>query len=193
MSGAGRTLPGVGQEWVVDDDEPIVANQGRFGPYVQLGDNPERGSKDKPKRASLERGMSEDGVSLSEALRLGGALGERRVLSPAMVAYMRQNHTGERPNGMMTSSRALHGMPAFPAYLGLGLFLRGSGVFPSHMPTLASSGTFGGWGLGSMGFWVDPEREVSFVMLTAGIMERIRNLLRFQRIGDMVLASLEEG
>lgn len=24
MSGAGRTLPGVGQEWVVDDDEPIV-------------------------------------------------------------------------------------------------------------------------------------------------------------------------
>ena len=43
-----------------------------------------------------------------------------------------------------------------------------------------------------MGFWADPEREVSFVMLTAGIMERIRNLLRFQRIGDMVLSSLVE-
>jgi DNA topoisomerase-1 len=43
---------------------------GRFGPYVQLGENPEKGSKDKPKRASLEPGMSEDGVSLDEALRL---------------------------------------------------------------------------------------------------------------------------
>jgi DNA topoisomerase-1 len=37
---------------------------------VQLGEHPEKGSKDKPKRASLEGGMSEDGVSLDEALRL---------------------------------------------------------------------------------------------------------------------------
>ena len=93
---------------------------------------------------------------------------------------------------MMNSSRALHGMAAFPAFLGLGLFLRGTGIFPSHMASLASPSTFGGWGLGSMGFWVDPEREVTFVMLTSGIMERIRNLLRFQRIGDMVLSSLVE-
>ena len=133
-----------------------------------------------------------DILRFAEALRQGGALEGKRVLSPAMVEYMRQNHTGDRPNGMMTSSRALHGMPAFPAFLGLGLFLRGTGVFPSHMPTLATPGTFGGWGLGSMAFWVDPVREVSFVMLTAGIMERIRNLMRFQRIGDMVLASLVE-
>lgn len=133
-----------------------------------------------------------DILRFAEALRQGGALEGKRVLSPAMVEYMRQNHTGDRPNGMMNSSRALHGMPAFPAFLGLGLFLRGTGVFPSHMATLASPQTFGGWGLGSMGFWVDPVREVSFVMLTAGIMERIRNLLRFQRIGDMVLSSLVE-
>ena len=49
---------------------PVYVMHGRFGPYVQLGENPEKGSKDKPKRASLERGMSEDGVSLDEALRL---------------------------------------------------------------------------------------------------------------------------
>lgn len=133
-----------------------------------------------------------DILRLAEALRRGGELDGRRILSPAMVEYMRQNHTGDRPNGMMTTSRALHGMAAFPAFLGLGLFLRGTGVFPSHMPTLASPQTFGGWGLGSMAFWVDPVRDVSFVMLTAGIMERIRNLMRFQRIGDMVLASLVE-
>jgi len=131
-----------------------------------------------------------DVLRFGEALRLGGALDGKRVLSPAMVHLMRQNHTGEKPNSMMNSSRALHGMTPFPAFLGLGLFLRGTGIFPSHMPTLASPATFGGWGLGSMGFWVDPERDVTFVMLTSGIMERIRNLLRFQRIGDMVLSSL---
>ncbi|MFN7976974.1 MAG: type I DNA topoisomerase [Vicinamibacterales bacterium] len=50
--------------------QAVYVMHGRFGPYVQLGENPEKGSKAKPKRASLERGMSEDGVSLTEALRL---------------------------------------------------------------------------------------------------------------------------
>ncbi len=49
---------------------PVYVMHGRFGPYVQLGENPEKGSKEKPKRASLDREMSEDTVSLAEALRL---------------------------------------------------------------------------------------------------------------------------
>ena len=133
-----------------------------------------------------------DILKLGEALRLGGALNGNRVLSPAMVKLMTTNQTGLKPNGMMNSSRALHGMSPFPAFLGLGVFLRGEGLFPSHIASLASPGTFGGWGLGSMGFWVDPEREVTFVALTSGVMERIRNLIRFQVIGDMVLSSLVE-
>ena len=133
-----------------------------------------------------------DILKLGEALRLGGELNGNRVLSPAMVKLMTTNQTGLKPNGMMNSSRALHSMPPFPAFLGLGLFLRGEGLFPSHIASLASSGTFGGWGLGSMGFWVDPERDVTFVALTSGVMERIRNLIRFQVIGDMVLSSLIE-
>lgn len=135
---------------------------------------------------------AQDLLRFAEMLRLGGALEGQRILSPAMVRAMTRNQTGDKPNSMMNSSRALHGMAPFPAYLGLGTFLRGEGIFPSHIASLASPGTFGGWGLGSMGFWVDPEREVSFVALTAGIMERIRNLLRFQALGDMVLASLVE-
>lgn len=131
-----------------------------------------------------------DILRLGEALRLRGALDGRRVLSPAMVELMTHNHTGQMPNSMMNSSRALHGMAPFPAFLGLGVFLRGEGIFPSHIATLASPGSFGGWGLGSMGFWVDPQREITFVALTSGVMERIRNLLRFQALGDMVLASL---
>ena len=31
---------------------------------------------------------------------------------------------------------------------------------------------------------------MTFVALTSGVIERIRNLLRFQALGDMVLASL---
>jgi len=102
------------------------------------------------------------------------------------------NQTGLRPNSMMNNSRALHGLAPFPAYLGLGLFLRGEGIFPSHIATLASSKSFGSWGLGSMAFWVDPEREVTFVALTSGIMERIRSHMRFQSLGDMVLSSLNK-
>lgn len=133
---------------------------------------------------------AQDILRFGEALRLGGALEGGRVLSPGMVELMTRNQTGDKPNSMMNSSRALHGMAPFPAYLGLGVFLRGEGIFPSHMATLCSPRTFGGWGLGSMGFWVDPEREMTFVALTSGIIERIRNLLRFQALGDMVLASL---
>lgn len=131
-----------------------------------------------------------DILRFGEAFRRGGALEGGRILSPATIDLMRQNQTGDRPSTMMNPSRAIHGMAPFPAFLGLGLFLRGTGVFPSHMPLLASSETFGGWGLGSMAFWVDPRRELTFVMLTAGVMERISNLLRFQRVGDMVISSI---
>lgn len=133
-----------------------------------------------------------DILRFGEALRLGGELDGRRVLSPGMIEFMLRNHTGTMPNSMMNSSRALHGMAPFPAFLGLGVFLRGEGIFPSHIASLASPGSFGGWGLGSMGFWVDPRREMTFVALTSGVMERIRNLIRFQVLGDMVLSSLFE-
>ncbi|HEX8395208.1 MAG TPA: type I DNA topoisomerase [Longimicrobium sp.] len=49
--------------------EPIFLLQGRFGPYVQRGDVPE-GSKEKPKRASLPKGMNPTNATLEIALRL---------------------------------------------------------------------------------------------------------------------------
>jgi len=48
----------------------VYLANGRFGPYVQLGETPERGSDDpKPKRASLPRDVSEDDVTLAMALK----------------------------------------------------------------------------------------------------------------------------
>jgi DNA topoisomerase-1 len=43
---------------------------GRFGAYVQLGETPERGASEKPRRASLGRDFTEDSITLSEALKL---------------------------------------------------------------------------------------------------------------------------
>jgi DNA topoisomerase-1 len=49
---------------------PVLAMTGRYGPYVQLGDTPDDRKAPKPKRASLQGGMSESTVTLEEALKL---------------------------------------------------------------------------------------------------------------------------
>jgi DNA topoisomerase-1 len=49
--------------------EVVLARTGRYGPYVQLGEQQE-GAKVKPKRASLLTGMSIDDLSLDRALQL---------------------------------------------------------------------------------------------------------------------------
>jgi DNA topoisomerase I len=49
--------------------KPILLLQGRFGPYVQLGEA-EEGSKAKPKRASLPKGMNPADATLEFALKL---------------------------------------------------------------------------------------------------------------------------
>jgi DNA topoisomerase-1 len=51
-------------------DLNVYAIHGRYGAYVQLGETPEKGSKEKPKRASLTDGLTESTVTLDEALRL---------------------------------------------------------------------------------------------------------------------------
>lgn len=64
-----------GPRCVGDDPDTgmkIYAMDGRFGPYVQLGENPEKGDKKapKPKRASLPKGVSEEEITLEQAIVL---------------------------------------------------------------------------------------------------------------------------
>jgi DNA topoisomerase-1 len=49
---------------------PVYVMHGRFGAYVQLGETPERGVSEKPRRASLGREQTEDSIALPEALKL---------------------------------------------------------------------------------------------------------------------------
>jgi DNA topoisomerase-1 len=48
----------------------VYAINGRFGAYVQLGETPEKGIKEKPKRSSLIGSMTESTVTLEDALKL---------------------------------------------------------------------------------------------------------------------------
>ena len=48
----------------------VYAIHGRFGAYVQLGETPEKGIKEKPKRSSLIGSMTESTVTLEDALKL---------------------------------------------------------------------------------------------------------------------------
>ena len=49
---------------------PVFVMNGRYGAYVQLGETPEGKKAEKPKRASLQGGMTESSVTLEEALKL---------------------------------------------------------------------------------------------------------------------------
>ena len=45
-------------------------------------------------------------------------------------------------------------------------------------------------GAGSTIFWIEPERDLTFVCLTAGLLEESRSMDRFQRLSDLVLAAV---
>jgi CubicO group peptidase (beta-lactamase class C family) len=125
----------------------------------------------------------------AETLRRGGELDGVRILSPALLDLATRNHTGSEPNHLFDYMREARGWDEFPAVLGLGFFLRGEGIFPMPFGLTTSPRTFGGLGAGSTMFWVDPERELVFVCLTAGLLEESRNLDRLQRLSDLVLSA----
>ena len=135
-------------------------------------------------------GTAADVFRFAEMLRREGELDDARVLSPAIIELATSNHTALMPNGLWNYACELHGWDQFPAYLGLSFFLRGTGLFPTYFGTMATPGTFGGVGAGSTLFWVDPERDVTFVCLTAGLLEESNSVLRFQRLSDLVHAAV---
>jgi CubicO group peptidase (beta-lactamase class C family) len=127
----------------------------------------------------------------AECFRRGGELDGVRILSPSTIRVMTTNQTGLLPNGLWDYARAGLGWPEFPAYLGYGFFLRGEGAwFPTAFGTTSSPSTYGGFGAGSNAFWVDPERDLVCVFLSAGLMAETASFLRHQKIGDLVQAAL---
>lgn len=132
-----------------------------------------------------------DFFRFAECMRRGGELEGTRVLSPSTVRLMATNQTGALPNGLWDYARAELGWPDFPAYLGYGFFVRGEGAyFPTPFGLASSPATFGGFGAGSNAFWVDPERELVVVYLSAGLMRESRSVFRHQCVADLVHAAI---
>jgi CubicO group peptidase (beta-lactamase class C family) len=126
----------------------------------------------------------------AEMLRRGGELDGARLLSRLLLERVRQNQTGDAPNSLWDYAIGMRGWDPFPASLGLGFFLRGEGMHPTPFGTLASPETFGGFGAGSAAFWIDPEREISYAFLSAGLIEETYSLERHQRLSDLVFTAL---
>ncbi len=130
-----------------------------------------------------------DMYRFAEMLRCGGALDGNRILSPAVLELARRNWTGEKPNELYTQRAQARGWEPAPAYIGLGFSLRGTAACHHMFGTLTSPGTFGNYGAGSTLYWVDPERDVTFVCLSAGVMESNANVERFQRLSDIAISA----
>ena len=123
-------------------------------------------------------------------LRNGGELDGTRILSPAMIEYASRNHTGELRNVPFDYTASYRGWEAWPGYIGLGFFVRGDRLAPGPFGALNSPRTFGGFGAGSTAFWIDPERDLSFALLTTGLMEDSLHLERIGTLSNMVIASM---
>jgi CubicO group peptidase (beta-lactamase class C family) len=133
---------------------------------------------------------SSDMMRFAEMLRGGGTLDGRRIVSRAMVERARTVWTGDKPNEFYANGIRAAGGIAPPANIGLGFSVRGPQMGTSLFGTLASPGAFGAHGAGTTIFWVDPERDISFVGLMTGLMKTIDNLWRWERLSDIVHAAV---
>lgn len=125
-----------------------------------------------------------------EMLRRGGEIDGARILSPAAIKYAARVHTGEQVNDIYGGLAQRLGWPVPPANHGLGFQLRGEGIYKTMFGTFASPGTYGNYGAGSSFFWVDPETDLTLAFLSAGVMEQAANIVRFERLCDMVHAAV---
>jgi CubicO group peptidase (beta-lactamase class C family) len=125
----------------------------------------------------------------AEMLRREGELDGVRLLSPRMLKLARQVHTGDMPNQLYKRVAENAGWIVPPANQGIGFQVRGTGVFHHLFGSLASPETHGNYGAGSTMFWVDPAADVSFALVSAGVMTQARNIERCQKLSDLMLSA----
>lgn len=130
-----------------------------------------------------------DMFRFGEMLRNGGELDGVRILSPTMLDYVTQLHTGDKPNELYKALALGRGWQPYPAYIGIGFSLRGDAICQHQFGTLTSPRTFGNHGAGSTVLWVDPELDMTFVCLTTALMDEGDNIERFQRLADIAVSA----
>src|SRR5438105_4316537 len=111
-----------------------------------------------------------------------GRLGDIRLLSPRLIAYVTKNHTGERGDDAMAGT---------PMHRGLGPHVRGESERIRGLGTLAAPQTFGHGGAGTSYSWADPTSGVSFSYLTNYVQPDPWHTARLDRIANLVHAAID--
>lgn len=124
------------------------------------------------------RGMA----AFYQMLGAQGRLGNLRLFSPRLIAYVSRNHTGERGDDAMSG---------IPMHRGLGPHVRGESDRVRGLGTLAAPGTFGHGGVGSSYSWVDPSSGVSFSYLTNFVVGDPWHSARLDRVANLVHAAID--
>ncbi|MBN8925757.1 MAG: hypothetical protein BGO51_28225 [Rhodospirillales bacterium 69-11] len=124
------------------------------------------------------RGM----VAFYQMLGHGGRLGDARVFSPRLLAYVARNHTAESPDMQMTG---------IPMHRGLGPHVRGESDRIRGLGTIGHPATFGHGGVGSSYSWADPTSGVSFTYLTNFVSPDPWHSMRLDRVSNLVHAAID--
>jgi CubicO group peptidase (beta-lactamase class C family) len=111
-----------------------------------------------------------------------GRLGNVRLLSPRLIAYVSRNQTGERGDEQMNG---------IPMHRGLGPHVRGESDRIRGLGTLGAPTTFGHGGVGSSYSWADPDSGVSFSYLTNYVAPDPWHSARLDRVANLVHAAID--
>lgn len=130
-----------------------------------------------------------DVFTFAEMIRRRGLHEGSWLLAPAIIDAATTVQTGDMPNDLYAMMAAARGWETPKGNFGLGFSLSGTGTAPSFFGPFTSPRTHGNYGAGSSLFWVDPERDLTFVFLSAGVMEESENVARFQKLSTMAVAA----
>jgi len=133
---------------------------------------------------------AEDVFAFAEFVRRRGltARGERLV-STAVMDQATTLQTGDMPNDLYATMAVERGWEVPKGNFGLGFSLSGVGTAPNFFGPFTSPRTHGNYGAGSSLFWVDPDRDLTFAFLSAGVMEESDNVARFQKLSTLAVSA----
>lgn len=130
-----------------------------------------------------------DVFTFAEMIRRRGEAGGRQVIPAAILQEATTLQTGDMTNDLYAMIARSRGWDEPPGNFGLGFSLSGTGSHASFFGPFTSPRTHGNYGAGSTLFWVDPERDLTFVCLTSGVMDEGENVLRFQKLSTIAASA----
>ncbi|QGU03437.1 serine hydrolase domain-containing protein [Corynebacterium comes] len=132
----------------------------------------------------------DDVFKFVEMLRRKGEVNGEQLIAPTVIEQATTLQTGDMMNDLYTMVNTQMGWEAPKGNIGLGVILSGTGPVPNFFGPFTSPEAFGNNGAGSTLFWVDPVLDVTFVFLSAGVMDEGLNVARFQKLSTMVSAAV---